>query len=281
MPQLTVEPYRGPSEAPCVSVVVKNAGTTRATITRTDAHSTTVVRGAASLEVLGEGYVIDYDVPASGTLTYTATLANGESYTATYTATSPTGWITDPYDPSRAVSYATNLDVTADLYLLKASASQITRKAPVTTAEILAGKAPVAIAGNRQAGEGIELAWVAPTEEGTAKARALFNSTSICIIRPHSDDTVLPPTSWLALPEVTEQWRKAGTRARGHVVFQTTGQIVRGISHAVVWEKWTLAEVEGIWMRTGWRLNALDAYASSRARTLATLERDPKMGGLL
>ena len=281
MPQLTVEPYRGPSEAPCVSVVVKNAGTTRATITRSDGKDTSVVRGAASLEVLGEGYVIDYDVPASGTVTYTATLANGETYTATHTASSQLGWITDPYDPAKAVSYATNTDVTADLYLLKASAAQITRKAPVTAVEILAGKAPVAIAGNRQSGENIDLAWVATNEENADKARNLFNSTSICIIRPPADDTVLTPTTWLALPEITEQWRRAGTRARGLVVFQTTAQVVRRLSHAVVWEKWTLAEVESMWVRAGWKMNTLDAYATSRVRTLAALERDPKMGGLL
>lgn len=283
---MRVEAYAGPSAAPCAVIIVEGLSTeTTVQVTRTVAGRTTTVRGGKNLLVLGASSLVDYDVPLGVEVTYevvTPTLR----LSSTYRVESQHGWITDPYDPSVAISVASAWsDSTADLVLRAATALSATRDASVDTAQVLGDRYPVAVGGTRMAPAQVPIILMALTDRGRVAMDGLAEMSPLAVLRlpPTQTIRVIGPIEYVAIARMTQSHQQT---IDGSALTTLSGEmtVVRPISRAVVWEAWTYEAaitraVDGDDVPLTY--DQVATLAQLAGWTYADYARDPTIGGAL
>lgn len=282
---IEVQAYQGPSAAPCAVVIVDGAQPSGSTlvIRREAGGLTQTVRGGAHLVVYGAGSLIDYDVPIGVDVTYTATTVDGQVLSATYRVASLFGWLTDPYDPSRAVPFALRPGAGADVVLMAGALESASREAPLDVATPIGSAYPVAVGGVRAAASGIPLEIAALTRAAATQVGALLESGPIIVARPPLGLPILAPVSYLAVPDLKAAYPRR-RRFDALTTYTGTAQLVRPVTKPVTWATWTIAEAVALAVGPGGdplTLNQFAALAGAAGYRWADWERDPRIGGAL
>jgi len=274
-----VKAYAGPSDAPCAAVIIRGVKDALVRVCRIVGDAEHTVRGGRAMRVYGEGFLVDYDVPLGRQVRYRVT-AGTETAEATYRVESPRGWgwITDPYDPARALSVALDDTSGAQIILRAGALESDSRAATVETVDIIGSSYPVAVGGRRSRPSGIQLELVTVTR-GAYEAAAQILDSSILIVRMPEDVPSLEPVSFLAIPDLSASYPRRRSGQVGLVLWSGTARLVRPVSRAVAWERWTLDAVENLWKNL--TLTRVESMAWGKGLSMADIERDPKMGGLL
>ena len=159
-----VQAYAGPSDAPCAAVIIRGVKDALVRVCRIVGDTEQTVRGGRAMRVYGEGFLVDYDVPLGRQVRYRVT-AGSETAEATYRVESPRGWgwITDPYDPARALSVALDDTSGAQIIMRAGALESDSRAAAVETVDIIGSSYPVAVGGRRSRPSGIQLELVTVT----------------------------------------------------------------------------------------------------------------------
>lgn len=179
-PTLTVASLSTPSPGVRVVVTGRAADSSYATVYRTDAQSGKVtVRGAQQQVMAGTFTVDDFEAPLSIPLVYTAIThkADGtpsdESAGQTITLSSTSSWLTNPLDPTQALTVRiaddpwTEQDIEA-VFLL-----------PIGSA------APNMISGTRQTASARPLMLYTATLSDLSSLRALLSSAPVLLLRTY------------------------------------------------------------------------------------------------
>lgn len=274
-----VQAYAGPSDAPCAAVIIRGVKDALVRVCRIVGDTEQTVRGGRAMRVYGEGFLVDYDVPLGRQVRYRVT-AGSETAEATYKVDSPRGWgwITDPYDPARALSVALDDTSGAQIILRAGALAADSRAATVETVDIIGSSYPVAVGMRRSRPSGIQLELVTVTR-GASEAAAQILDSSILIVRMPEDVPSLEPVSFLAIPDLSASYPRRRSGQVGIVLWSGTARLVRPVSHAVAWERWTMDAVEDLWKAL--TLTRVESMAWGKGLSMADVERDPKMGGVL
>ena len=271
-----VKAYAGPSDAPCAAVIIRGVKDALVRVCRIVGDTEQTVRGGRAMRVFGEGFLVDYDVPLERQVRYRVT-AGTETAEATYRVESPRGWgwITDPYDPARALSVALDDTSGAQIIMRAGALESDSRAATVETVDIIGSSYPVAVGMRRSRPSGIKLELVTVTR-GASEAAAQILDSSILIVRMPEDMPSLEPVSFLAVPDLSASYPQRRSGRGGLVLWSGTARLVRPVARSVVWERWTMDAVENLW-----KTLTLTRVAWGKGLSMADVERDPKMGGLL
>lgn len=283
---MRVETYDGPSAAPCAAIIMTGlSNETRVQVMRTVEGRTATVRGGRDLMVLGAGSLVDYDVPLGVDVTYTVATP-GSRLTATYRVDSEVGWISDPYDPSVAISVTTTWDdPTADLVMRAGTALSATRDTDVETVQVLGDPYPVAVTGTRRAAAQVPMDLMTLTGGGRAAMDRVAASGALAVLRlpPSQRIRVLAAVEYVAFSRVSETHRPT---ADGQAFSTLSGEMtaVRPLTRAVEWVAWTYESALAAAVN-GSGVSLTYAQVASLAQlagwSWADYARDPTIGGAL
>lgn len=283
---ISVEPFEGPSPAPCVVIIIEGVASSgvQATVTRTADGIDSTVRGGRKLMVYGAANLVDYDVPLGVDVTYAVTL-NGERVSAPYRVDSPVGWITDPFDPSKAASIATNWNQATDLVLHAGTALSSHRAAGAALVQVIGASRPVATASQRQTASSVPFTLMTMTDEGRAAASSILESPIIVVRRPPSMlVSEFSALEYLLIPDV--QATHTLTSAGGaFTTWNGTVTSVRALSKPITWAAWTYDQISDLMAAsdgvTRLTYSQVDQIVQAADYRYVDQERDPRIGGAL
>lgn len=283
---ISVQPFEGPSPAPCAVIIIEGVASSgvQAMVTRTADGINSTVRGGRKLMVYGAANLVDYDVPLGVDVTYTVTV-NGEQASAPYRVDSLVGWITDPFDPSKAASIATSWSQCADLVLHAGTALSSHRAAGADLVQVLGASRPVATASQRQASSSVPFTLMTMTDEGRAAASSILESPIIVVRHPPSMlISELSTLEYLLIPDV--QATHTLTSAGGaFTTWKGTVASVRALSKPITWAAWTYNQISDLMVAadgvTPLTYSQVDQVVQAASYRYVDQERDPRIGGAL
>jgi hypothetical protein len=170
------------------------------------------VRGARRRSVVGSDFVTDYEAPLNRSISYDLEILSGVCAgvtvtTATTTITSSvSGWLSDPLAPSSAVPVYGDVGPNGEPGLDFDAFGQFEYKSEVSELIVMGTDEPVALVGQRQAANGIDLNATTLAGTQTTALRSLIKQAGVLLLRPVSGwASGIPGLCYLAAPSVLEQ----------------------------------------------------------------------------
>lgn len=170
------------------------------------------VRGCRRINVVGSGFVVDYEVPTGRPVSYDVEVTAGVCAgvvvpTATTTITSAAyGWLSDPLAPGTAVAVYADVGPNGEPGLDWDAMPSFTYKSAVTKLIVAGTSEPVAIVGQRQAMASVDVHVTTLATGQSGNLRVLLAQAGTVLFRPLSTwASALPGLLYLAASDVVEQ----------------------------------------------------------------------------
>jgi hypothetical protein len=211
-PQISLSQGSTPSPNVVVTFTDLDPATDVVNVWRTVDGKRRPVRGARRRSVVGSDFVTDYEAPLNRTISYDLEILSGVCAgvtvtTATTTITSSvSGWLSDPLAPSSAVPVYGDVGPNGEPGLDFDAFGQFEYKSAVSEMVVMGSDEPVALVGQRQAANGIDLNASTFAGTQTTALRSLLKQAGVLLLRPVSGwASGIPGLCYLAAPSVLEQ----------------------------------------------------------------------------
>jgi hypothetical protein len=211
-PTLTLTQGSSPSPNVVVTYQDLDTGTDQINIWRTVDGIRRPVRGARRINVVGSGFVTDYEAPLGRTISYDMEILSGVCAgvavtTATTTiSSSASGWLSDPLVPSSAVAVYGDVGPNGEPGLDFDALAQFTYKSAVSKMTVMGTSEPVALIGQRQAAADIDVNMTTLAGTQSTSLRTLVQNAGTLLFRPLTGwASALPGLCYLAADAVAEQ----------------------------------------------------------------------------
>lgn len=281
-PGLYVTPVIEPDAVPRSEITVTGLdtlGPTRVTVYRSSEGSPRrKVRGMSSVMLFGSGFGVDYEAPLGRPVLYELVVETGAvipvRLTTTITLDSATGFIQDPLQPRTFVAMTSDDVEVGDTAVITSKAfRRLTYALESTSVNVLGGREPVAMTGQRMRASGIDFSVLTEAAEQSTALRNLLAQAPIVLVRPLPSWGPLPDVIY-TVPAVTE----APVYGEDGVIMTTwtlTGDAVRAPTMNVLVPLWTYDAVEALWVT----YNDQQSQATANAYRYLDVQADPTIGG--
>lgn len=231
------------------------AGTAVLTIWRTAGRERWAVNGAQDVEAVDSLFVIDYAPPLNQPASYVVEVTAGPGAgvpvpAAAVTVASASGFIHDPLDPTVVVPVWSSRAPSGETVLSATAFRKLQRSADVTMHNIMGGRLPVAIGGQRRAPAGVDLSVLTDAEAQNERLRDMLDNSSVLVVRTLPDwGGALPPVAYVSVPEVVEEPLTAhlGPGVGSYLTrWSMVGDVVRPSSAAVLISLFTYDDVTAL-----------------------------------
>lgn len=202
----------GPAPKAGITVTGLGVGDSVVTVWRTVDEDRGPVRGGRRVVMNDAGFVTDWDAPINRPVSYEAEVLSGpggpaRAYASAVTVVSATGWLMDPFVPQNAVPVLGAPRDDGDIYLRGQALAELEYAADVSMFNVMGGKKPVALFGERMAERGLDLSLGTRSAVESLQLKDLLRSSSGFLFRPGPDldGLLLDALMFIAAPSVTQR----------------------------------------------------------------------------